>query len=237
MTIITWNCNMAFRKKANVILPYQPDILVVQECEHPDKINFTEHLQQPTGIIWTGDNTNKGLGIFLYNGFTGHMHKAHNTAFKFIAPTVIKKGSSSFMLFGVWANNPNDKDGAYVTQIWKALAAYKNIIKKNSTIITGDFNSNAIWDKPRREGNHSTIVQLLAKKTIGSTYHSYYNQQQGKEAHATWYLHRNAIKPYHLDYCFTSANMLQHLQHVEIGNAAYWLQYSDHMPVISTFNI
>lgn len=236
MTIITWNCNMAFRKKANVILQHQPDILVVQECEHPDKINFTTHLQQPTGISWFGDNKNKGVGIFCYNGFTCKLHKAHNPAIKFIAPLKIKNANSSFMLYAVWANNPNDKDGAYVTQIWKALAQYKNIIRKNNTFITGDFNSNTIWDKPRREGNHSTVVQLLAKKSIESTYHSFFNQQQGKEAHPTWYLHRNAQKPYHLDYCFASANLLQHLQAVIIGQAKFWLKYSDHMPVISKFS-
>ncbi|HQD10259.1 MAG TPA: hypothetical protein PLQ65_11385, partial [Flavihumibacter sp.] len=40
MKIITWNCNMAFRKKADLMLAQQPDILVVPECEHPDKHVF-----------------------------------------------------------------------------------------------------------------------------------------------------------------------------------------------------
>jgi exonuclease III len=237
MTVITWNCNMAFRKKANAILPYQPDVLVIQECEHPGKIDFTEHLLQPTHVIWVGDNQNKGVGIFLYNGFTGKLHKSHTPNIKFVAPIAVKCGKQNFMLFAIWANNPADKDGAYVTQIWKALARYKNLIRKTNTILTGDFNSNTIWDKPRREGNHSTVVNSLAKKGIGSTYHIFYNQTQGKEVDATWFLHRNHQKPYHLDYCFASADMLQHLQQVQIGKHQHWLKYSDHMPVISTFNI
>jgi exonuclease III len=36
MKIITWNCNMAFRKKADWILQYEPDILIIPECEHPE---------------------------------------------------------------------------------------------------------------------------------------------------------------------------------------------------------
>jgi hypothetical protein len=40
MKIITWNCNMAFRKKADLILAHKPDILIVPECEHPDKLNL-----------------------------------------------------------------------------------------------------------------------------------------------------------------------------------------------------
>ena len=40
MRIITWNCNMAFRKKASCILPLDPDLLVIPECECPDKLKF-----------------------------------------------------------------------------------------------------------------------------------------------------------------------------------------------------
>ena len=31
---------MAFRKKASIILNYKPDILIVPECEYPDKLKF-----------------------------------------------------------------------------------------------------------------------------------------------------------------------------------------------------
>ena len=65
MKIITWNCNMAFRKKAEFILAYKPDILVVPECEHPDKLKFDQALPAPTNILWFGSNKNKGLGIFF----------------------------------------------------------------------------------------------------------------------------------------------------------------------------
>lgn len=33
MKVITWNCNMAFRKKDANILSYKPDLLIVPECE------------------------------------------------------------------------------------------------------------------------------------------------------------------------------------------------------------
>ncbi len=34
MKIISWNCNMAYRKKADLILKYHPDLVVVPECEY-----------------------------------------------------------------------------------------------------------------------------------------------------------------------------------------------------------
>ena len=58
MKIITWNCNMAFRKKAGHILAHKPDILVVPECEHPDKLKFNDDVQKPTDILWFGENKN-----------------------------------------------------------------------------------------------------------------------------------------------------------------------------------
>ena len=64
MKIITWNCNMAFRKKADFILTYKPDILIVPECENLDKLKFDLNKPKPTDMLWFGTNENKGLGIF-----------------------------------------------------------------------------------------------------------------------------------------------------------------------------
>ncbi len=57
---------MAFRKKAGFILAHQPDILIVPECEHPDKLLFPVGIPKPTDTLWFGKNQHKGLGIFSY---------------------------------------------------------------------------------------------------------------------------------------------------------------------------
>jgi exodeoxyribonuclease-3 len=61
MKIITWNCNMAFRNKAALILTHKPDILVVPECEHPEKLSFPPGTPKPTDLLWFGKNQHKGL--------------------------------------------------------------------------------------------------------------------------------------------------------------------------------
>ena len=227
---------MAFRKKAGVILKYQPDILVVQECEHPDKLKFTDDIPKPTDILWLGENKNKGLGIFSYSGFKFNLHKTHNPELKLIVPVKVSDGQNNFMLYAIWANNPKDKDGIYITQVWKALAHYRKNIQRKKTILIGDFNSNTIWDKPRREGNHSTVVKQLEAKGICSVYHRHFVLEQGKEIHPTHYLYRHKDKPYHLDYCFASSDIMNSLQSVEVGDFDAWKNYSDHVPVIVTFN-
>jgi exodeoxyribonuclease III len=237
MKIISWNCNMAFRKKAVMILEHKPDILIIQECEHPSKINFDTHPVRPTGVLWLGSNKNKGLGIFCYGGLTCKMHRGHNAELKLIAPVKISNGMTRIMLYAIWANNPGDSEGQYITQVWKALKHYDKNISKKQTILVGDFNSNTIWDKPRREGNHSTVVKQLEKKGICSVYHHYFEQVQGKEAHPTFYLYKKRSKPYHLDYCFVSADLMNRLSAVEIGDFDIWAKHSDHVPLIATFDI
>ena len=153
-----------------------------------------------------------------------------------IIPIAVSNGHFSFNLFAIWANNPKDSDGHYITQVWKAIHHYESIISNKQTILIGDFNSNTIWDKPRREGNHSTVVKQLEAKEIYSVYHKHFNQAQGQEQHATLYMYKRKDKAYHIDYCFASIDMLKHLKEVEIGDYDFWIKYSDHVPVITTFD-
>jgi exodeoxyribonuclease III len=235
MKIITWNCNMAFRKKAAIILAHQPDILVVPECEHPDKLKFNADTPTPTDMLWFGSNQHKGLGIFSYSSFRFKKLRNHNPELKMIIPIAVTGGDLDFTLFAIWANNPTDPDGQYVEQVWKAIHHYNKKLKRKQTMLVGDFNSNTIWDRKYRAGNHSNVVKHLQKKGIESCYHAHHKQTQGKEEHPTFYLYRHQDKPYHLDYCFTSKDLTDKIQSVEIGDHAFWSKLSDHVPVMVTF--
>jgi exonuclease III len=237
MKIITWNCNMAFRKKAAAILAMEPDILVIPECESTVKLVFDEGLKQPSSALWFGDNLHKGLAVLAYNGLELKLIGKGNPAIKTVAPIAVTGKDVELTLFAIWANNPQDPDGQYVTQVWKAIHHYKRLIKRERTLLLGDFNSNTIWDRPRRIGNHSDVVKYLKRRNISSAYHHHHGQQHGAEEHPTFYLYRHLDKPYHLDYCFVSADIANQLQSVEIGDHAVWTPYSDHVPLTVTFNI
>jgi len=236
MKVITWNCNMAFRKKAGFILAHKPDILIVPECENPGRLKFNPDTPKPTDMLWFGTNEHKGLGIFSYCNCKFKKLKDHNKDLKLIIPIAVTGGDLDFTLYAVWANNPQDPDGQYVEQVWKAIRHYDKKLKNKQTMLIGDFNSNTIWDRKYREGNHSNVVKRLEEKGIFSCYHLHHKQVQGKEQHPTFYLYRHKNKPYHLDYCFASADMTDKIQTVEIGDFDFWMQYSDHVPVIVTFN-
>ena len=227
---------MAFRKKAEFILSYKPDILIVPECEHPDKLVFNNDKNKPNDWLWFGANQNKGLGIFSYTKHRFKLSEMYNPEFKIVIPIMVSGGQFDFILFAIWANNPNDPDGQYVEQVWKAIHFYDKYLNEHPVILAGDFNSNTIWDRPSRVGNHSSVVKYLEEKGICSAYHLHHKQTQGKEEHPTLYMYRHQDKPYHIDYCFASQELSNKIQSVEVGDYDYWKLYSDHVPVIVTFN-
>ena len=263
MKIITWNCNGAFRKKAEFILEEKPDILIVQECEHPDKLIFTTSIQQSTQKQWFGkprikgseENKNKGLGIFSYGNYSFEvLENNHNKDFQIIIPIAVSGGQFDFNLFAIWANNPVAKNAHYVEQVWKAINHYETLLTDTKTILIGDFNSNKIWDRKSREGNgnHSDVVDFLEKRGIYSSYHLHHKQKQGTEKDSTFYMQKNKDKPYHIDYCFVSSDFAKNIKSVDVGDFESWINrkaksvdlvdnksriiLSDHVPVSITYD-
>jgi exonuclease III len=227
---------MAFRKKSAFILAHKPDILIIVECEHPDKLIYAEDSPKPTDCLWFGKNQHKGLAILSFSTYRFRVLPNHNEDYKMIIPLEVTGGHFNFNLFLIWAHNPDDKDGKYITQVWKAIAHYDDLLSSFPTMLIGDFNSNSIWDKDKSKlGSHSSVVSQLEDKGIYSTYHFHYNQVQGKEQHPTFFLYRHKDKPYHIDYCFVSNSMLGKLKSVEVGDYDFWIQYSDHVPLMVSF--
>ena len=233
MKIIAWNCNMAFRKKAEFILEQEPDILIIPECEHPDKLKFPSHIKLPLDVFWYGENQNKGLGVFSFGDLKIEILE-HNPAFKFILPFKTYSEKVKLTVFAIWTQKPNLHD-CYTEQVWNAVNFYGDILYDENVILAGDFNSNSIWDKPKRIYNHTNLVELLRTKNILSAYHHFHSQTQGKEKDGTLFMHRKADRQYHIDYCFASQNLIDKIGSVEIGTYGAWTKYSDHMPLIIDF--
>ena len=192
----------------------------------------------PTNSFWYGSNKNKGIGVFSYSHYKFKLLDCHNPSFKNILPlSVSAPGCLDFTLFAVWANNPEDLDGSYITQVWKAIQYYDELLTNTRTILIGDFNSNTIWDKSRREGNHSAVVERLESKQIYSTYHRHFDVKQGAEEHPTLFMYRHENKPYHIDYCFASVDFIEKLSSVQVGTYNDWTRFSDHKPLIVEFDV
>lgn len=113
MKLITWNCQGGFRNKFNFILTHLPDILVVQECEHLDKLlSFTN--DKVKDFLWFGHNKNKGVGVFSLGNYHFKLLREYNSDFKTIVPILVSDKQTDFMLYAICANNPSDKNNQYI---------------------------------------------------------------------------------------------------------------------------
>lgn len=227
---------MAYRKKPNFILKEMPDILIVPECENQQRLSFGLHTNQPTDIFWYGDNPHKGIGVFSYSDYKIKLLDNHNADFKYVLPLSVYNNKINLTIFAIWAQKPERHD-CYTEQVWNAVHFYSNLLDNEYVILAGDFNSNSIWDRPKRIYNHTNLVDFLKTKNILSTYHHFHNQMQGHEKDKTLFMQRKIDRPYHIDYCFASLNLIDKLENVEVGAYEKWTTYSDHKPLIVNFNL
>ena len=244
MRIITWNCNGALRNKISQIDSFNADILIIQECDDPAH-STSDYRKWAGDYLWVGSSKNKGLGVFSKKGNIIKELDWHGTfkidCLKSKSPSLKWSASDlklflpfnindKFNLLGVWTKGSDAEVFSYIGQLWKYLQIHRKELSKENTMIIGDLNSNSIWDKPDRWWSHSSVVNEMKDIGLESLYHYHNNEIQGNESVPTFFLHRKANKPYHIDYVFCSKNVLN-TSKLFIGDYVNWIDISDHMPL------
>ena len=221
MKIVSWNCSGKFREKFSQIQTFNADIYIIQECENPKTTNSRPYSDFAINYLWIGSNKNKGLGVFCKKEILLEKNNWNPYCLRHFLPVKINR---KFNLLAIWASAP------YIEEYYIYQSIHKNKFDIN-TIIMGDFNSNACWDKKHNTRNHTNTVNEL--KTIGliSAYHEIFHKEHGKETEATFYLYKDPQKPYHIDYAFLNK---KNLRSFFIPQETTWLKYSDHKPLILT---
>lgn len=217
MKIVSWNCRGKFREKYHAIQALCADIYVIQECENPAKYkkDFEGFL---SNYIWYGEKDSKGLAIFVTPKIK---MESNNWPVYCLRHFISVKINDEIDLVGVWASAP------YIEEyyIYQSI----NIDKyREHTVLIGDFNSNAIWDKEHGKRNHGAVVKELQQKGIVSAYHYLTGEQAGSEQKKTFRLYKHEDKQYHIDYCFASPKFIKKF---EIFDFEEWVEYSDHVPI------
>lgn len=197
MRLITWNCNGAFRRKFEPIDALDADVLVIQECEDPSQ-STPDYRSWAGDHAWIGYGKNKGIGIFPRKGQSIEHLAWPSSSWELFLPVRI---DDSFNILGVWTQHAAPSRFGYIGQFWHYFGLHDHALGED-TVICGDFNSNAIWDKPGRAWNHSECVDALAAHGFRSLYHHTTGEQHGEEILPTFFLYRKQERPYHLDYVF-----------------------------------
>lgn len=240
MLITTWNCQGAFRRKAQQIAQLMPDIAVIQECESPAKLRWAKGVTPPSDFVWFGENSSKGVGIFSWTKWTFTIDPSHDPSIHHCIPVIATRGADEeaegkVNLLAIWASGHKQKELSYVGQVYRAVEQYHDFVRQRPTFVLGDWNSNAIWDRERQVSNHSNVIKKLAEAGIVSLYHEHFGEAHGKESQMTFWLYRDQSKGYHLDYCAAPKTWLPKLQSLRLGDYETWRSWSDHSPLMVEF--
>jgi endonuclease/exonuclease/phosphatase family metal-dependent hydrolase len=236
MKLVTWNCQGAYRKKAEPIATYRPDIAVIQECEALDRLAFAGNSMRSTTQAWFGNSNHKGVGVFSYTDLNFELYEAYDPTLRYCIPLRVT-GRLRFNLLAIWAMNHPERKRSYIAQVYQALETYQAFIRQADTLLAGDFNSNKRWDSTPKLGNHTQVVESLAGEKIVSVYHHYFGEAQGQESRPTLFMQRKQKSVYHVDYCFAPEQWASRLSSVVVGSYETWRQWSDHCPLFVEFEL
>ena len=236
MRLVSWNCNMALDRKFAALLSLRPDIAVIPECAKPDILRNKTDLPDDVEIVWIGDNPNKGLGIFGFNGYRVSLHDEQAGCPRYIAPVKVA-GKQHFNLLAVWAHNTKAEgwSGNQKAPFVRATERYRSFLHEPSTVVAGDFNNHVRWDKPGKINNHANAIAQLASARLASAYHVNRGVEHGAENEPThyWRDRRKDGHTFHIDYVFLPSHWIPFISEMSVGTFEEWCgnKLSDHVPL------
>ncbi len=142
---------------------------------------------------------------------------------EFLVPTRID-GACTFTLFAVWTVSSHK----YVRGLNHGLAAYADRLKDQDVVV-----AKLTWDKEHpKDLNHSAMLRKMDEFGLASAYHWFTGEQHGHESQNTFFHHRSADKPHHIDYCFLPKRWTPRITAVRVEPFAEWRSLSDHCPLV-----
>lgn len=233
MRITTWNCNgspritsaataaRVYQDKARQAATLAPDILVLQEVPSPGASNDAH-------VAWYGSLLGRGMAVIAPAPYSVALIPDLAPSRSHLAVQI--RGPVNLLLLAICSSPERPSARSYVAEVAAAIARCRSQMLLQPTIIAGDFNSNSQWDARLGTDSHSALVRNLADEHgLQSCYHRYHGVAQGQEPAATYYHHRRANAPFHIDYCFVPARW--EIADACIGSHAAWSPFSDHCPL------
>lgn len=191
LRLVIWNC---FRgtpeQRCAELAALRPDVAVLLESAAPavESDNLAFH-RQPNGL---------GTAVRTFGDYRVERARRPANASPSAVPLRIR-GPIAFNLLAVWTF----REPTYAHALSRVIDAYTPFIRSDDTVVAGDFNGNAIWDKDHKTINYTINAGRLEQECgLKSAYHAFTNEAPGKESQGTLYFQWNQERPYHIDYCF-----------------------------------
>lgn len=232
--LVEWNVAMALHRKTEQLALLDPTIAVLPESAHPDRTQKALQSIGATSVQWIGDNPNKGLSVVGFDGWQVQIDASYDPGYQWVMPVRLT-GPAQIRMLAVWDMDDRGRGGHQSARELGACRAsmehYEQFLTgpADLTVISGDFNSSVVWDKPTKRNKFGDFMDQLEERGFISAYHAHYESERGAEVHATHWWRRNVDATYHIDYTFVSRR--DSIRNVSVGTHAEWLAHSDHSPM------
>ena len=221
LRLATWNCcRCKAAATAEAVAALDASLTVLQEARRPASLS--------AGHLWVGKSPHNGLAVIPGEGFAVELGSVAAGAPWSILPIEVSGPIRLHMLL-VWTR----QEHKYIEGLDAALSAYAPFLQAAPAVVLGDFNANAIWDRPSRKTDFSRVARRLADELgLVSAYHARTGEAFGSESTATHYFWRRRSRPFHIDYCFVPASWARGRMDVSVLDRAPWDALSDHRPLV-----
>lgn len=143
-----------------------------------------------------------------------------------------RRGDLTFHVASVWPYKTKIAATSY-RQAHEGLREHDAWLRARSTVVLGDFNTNATY-----QGNAwATLMALIDSLDLVSAYHCFFKEPFGAEQCPTHFHQGKKRSPFHLDYCFIPRAWVNQLRDVRVGKYEDWRELSDHVPLIIDLNL
>jgi hypothetical protein len=224
LRLIAWNANAGSRTRRTfegnleILSPLLPDIVVLSESRAP---------RDGEGWAWQGGASSPCLAVWVAPGYRCDEITSDGPGLTQAGLLAIG-GPIAFTLAAVW---PVTAKGlpSYSRTLMQCLDSYSVALQRGPAIMAGDFNSGTTVLAPR--SSHPKFVKRAHELGMVSAYHFHEGIAHGEERVGTLLRGKTAPKEFHIDYCFTSADLADAAV-VTILRGDRWLRRSDHLPLV-----
>jgi exodeoxyribonuclease III len=221
MRLVSWNCFCGeCYTRASELDDLDADIIVLQECSRPAGPG-----SRPA--IWFGANEKHCLAMVARNGYALTPLSQHHEVEHSVFPARVD-GPDAFNVLGVWAK----RGPTYVSSVMRGLDAYSSIIGSGPTVVMGDFNSHACFDRHGGPTHRSLVDRLEQEFGLVSAWHSVPGRDPAAPESPTHFWRWNEENAFHIDYCFLPASWVSGIRDVTVLDEPAGSRNSDHRPFI-----
>ncbi|MCC6438466.1 MAG: endonuclease/exonuclease/phosphatase family protein [Acidimicrobiales bacterium] len=226
MRILCWNLRGGTDAKWDLLRSLRPDVAVLPEAARAPRRAEATLLDPAAHWHWVGANPAKGLAVTTFGRSSGVLAPEATGRWSIAA----RQGALTVL--GVWSC---PSDGHYAREVQRAVDSHARWFDPDAdVIVAGDFNVDAAGALRRRSGTFRRLADHLHALGLTSAYHLVRSEPYGAESRATYYHHRNAAHPFHIDFCFVSKPLVERVRSVEVGTFEEWVApgHSDHVPIV-----